>query len=268
MFLQFLIVLEGAMKKHPSTSNLILRPKQAKALESVYCGKDVFINFRTGYGKSVVFILARDIVGLVRGISNPICLIVSPLNSLISDQANKLKNEGFNVGVMTVKKLEEPIGMPAAIGSESEESDDVGRTDLDDTMTIRNGKPVDPRLQVDNWSMIETGQVDYLFAHPEAITSRHLGRKLLDKDVYKKKVAVLAIDEAHCIVTWGPAFRKDYSNLSVLNAFIPNVLKIVATATAPKSYCQDIIKSLEMDGATDIFITNPDGEHQVCGSVS
>lgn len=56
---------------------------------------------------------------------------------------------------------------------------------------------------------------------------------------------MLAIDEAHCISTWGHDFRPDYLNLERIVSTLPAHVRIVAvTATATDSVRQDILQHL------------------------
>lgn len=47
---------------------------------------------------------------------------------------------------------------------------------------------------------IKNGDATVLFASPEAIISKHWLRML--QDVYKENIALVACDEAHCILEW------------------------------------------------------------------
>ncbi|PFH37945.1 hypothetical protein BESB_002860 [Besnoitia besnoiti] len=59
-------------------------------------------------------------------------------------------------------------------------------------------------------------------------------------------VALVAVDEAHCISTWGHDFRKSYRNLSVLRTILPHTPLLACTATATPAVCADIQSSLEL----------------------
>ena len=52
------------------------------------------------------------------------------------------------------------------------------------------------------------GQLKFLFISPEM-----LGQDIIQTSLMQVQLALLAIDEAHCILTWGPDFRPDYRRL-------------------------------------------------------
>lgn len=71
------------------------------------------------------------------------------------------------------------------------------------------------------------------------------------------KISLFAIDEAHCISTWGHHFRPDYKNLSKLKEFFPDTPLLALTATADRAVRQDIADILGLrDGA--IFVSSFD----------
>jgi ATP-dependent DNA helicase RecQ len=69
-----------------------LYDKQKEALESFFCGRNVFVNLPTSYGKSLIFqavpIMADIIHKKDKGSS--IMVVVSPLKSLMEDQVRAL----------------------------------------------------------------------------------------------------------------------------------------------------------------------------------
>ena len=48
---------------------------------------------------------------------------------------------------------------------------------------------------------IVNGDVQIVFAHPEALLSKE-GRILMNSDVYKTNVVACVVDEAHCVEIW------------------------------------------------------------------
>lgn len=75
------------------------------------------------------------------------------------------------------------------------------------------------------------GDLDLLYVAPERLlTDRCLS--LLDKLEEDKRLALFAIDEAHCVSQWGHDFRPEYLQLSALHNRYPDVPRIALTATA------------------------------------
>lgn len=63
----------------------------------------------------------------------------------------------------------------------------------------------------------------------------------------KSKLSLVAIDEAHCISTWGHEFRPEYLELKNIKEWIGNIPLIALTATATKKVEDDIIKYLAVN---------------------
>src|SRR3954468_966105 len=71
------------------------------------------------------------------------------------------------------------------------------------------------------------GDLDLLYIAPERLlTPRCLGL------LARSKIALFAIDEAHCVSQWGHDFRPEYIGLSVIAERFPDVPRIALTATA------------------------------------
>ncbi|MEV6407517.1 DNA helicase RecQ [Streptomyces bobili] len=88
------------------------------------------------------------------------------------------------------------------------------------------------------------GELDLLYLAPE--------RLRLDSTLNllsRGKIAVFAIDEAHCVSQWGHDFRPDYLALSLLGERWPDVPRIALTATATHATHQEITQRLRMPTA-------------------
>jgi ATP-dependent DNA helicase RecQ len=88
------------------------------------------------------------------------------------------------------------------------------------------------------------GDLDLLYVAPERLmTDRCL--QLLDRG----RIALFAIDEAHCVSQWGHDFRPEYLQLSMLHERWPEVPRIALTATATAMTRAEIAQRLALDAA-------------------
>ncbi len=87
------------------------------------------------------------------------------------------------------------------------------------------------------------GKVKLLYISPERLVRgmMHL--------LQKTNVSLFAIDEAHCISSWGHDFRPEYTQLRLLRELFPSVPIMALTATADKITKQDILKQLNIEDA-------------------
>lgn len=88
------------------------------------------------------------------------------------------------------------------------------------------------------------GALDLLYVAPE----RLLTPRCLEL-LRASKVALFAIDEAHCVSQWGHDFRPEYMRLSVLHERFPEVPRIALTATADEQTRAEIVLRLQLDHA-------------------
>jgi ATP-dependent DNA helicase RecQ len=83
------------------------------------------------------------------------------------------------------------------------------------------------------------GELDLLYAAPERATLDSF-RRLVDR----VDVALIAIDEAHCVSEWGHDFRPDYRKLKGLLDEHPEVPRLALTATADARTRADVLAQL------------------------
>jgi ATP-dependent DNA helicase RecQ len=89
-----------------------------------------------------------------------------------------------------------------------------------------------------------SGDLDLLYIAPERLlTPRCLA--LLDR----ARIALFAIDEAHCVSQWGHDFRPEYIGLSVIAERFPRVPRIALTATADALTRREITERLGLAGS-------------------
>lgn len=96
------------------------------------------------------------------------------------------------------------------------------------------------------------GELKLLYIAPERLFSGNTFEFLKEWNV-----SLFAIDESHCISSWGHDFRPEYRQLSSLKARFPNVPVIALTATADRVTRRDILKQLHIENA-DIYIASFD----------
>lgn len=78
------------------------------------------------------------------------------------------------------------------------------------------------------------------------------------KKLYKNdRILYIAIDESHCVSTWGNDFRPSYKKLSIIKEWMPEIRIIAFTATATKKVQDDIKTTLNMKD-TIVFKGNLD----------
>jgi ATP-dependent DNA helicase RecQ len=107
---------------------------------------------------------------------------------------------------------------------------------LNSTLTFAEASEVEARLVA--------GDLDLLYIAPERLlTPRCLG--LLGR----ARIALFAIDEAHCVSQWGHDFRPEYIGLSVIAERFPDVPRIALTATADDLTRKEIVERLGLAGA-------------------
>lgn len=89
------------------------------------------------------------------------------------------------------------------------------------------------------WRRATSGETRLLYLSPERLMTDTMLAALR-----KLPVRLIAIDEAHCISQWGPAFRPDYETLSCLREKFRGIPIMALTATADESTRTDIIARL------------------------
>ena len=189
--------LEAALRKVFGFPHF--RPGQEEAIRSVLDGRDTLAIMPTGAGKSLCYQLpALQFDGMT--------VVVSPLISLMHDQADKLSEAGVATAVInsTLTATEEREAIQAVM----------------------------------------SGTIRILFVTPERIVNADFAASLAAANAVG--VSLVVVDEAHCISQWGHDFRPAYVELidAVEALGRPPVLALTATATPTVS--ADIVRELQM----------------------
>ncbi|XP_068343544.1 ATP-dependent DNA helicase Q-like 3 [Pyrus communis] len=136
-----------------------------------------------------------------------IVLVVCPLIALMENQVMALKEKGISAEYLS--------------STQTTQTKNKIHEDLD------SGKP----------------SLRLLYVTPELIATSGFMMKLT-KIHTRGLLNLIAIDEAHCISSWGHDFRPSYRKLSSLRSHLPGVPILALTATAVPKVQMDVIESL------------------------
>src|SRR5512143_1644233 len=137
-------------------------------------------------------------------------IVVSPLIALMQDQVDALKQ----------------LGVPAAF--------------LNSSLDAEAAREVSRQLT--------RGELKLLYVAPERLMTEGF-LNLLERLQQDSRIAVFAIDEAHCVSQWGHDFRPEYRQLTVLHERFPDVPRIALTATADAPTRREIVERLALEQA-------------------
>ncbi len=99
---------------------------------------------------------------------------------------------------------------------------------------------------------IKAGEYNLLYVAPERVM---LG-DFLDL-MTTIEISLFAVDEAHCVSTWGHHFRPDYKKLSIIKSLFPHKPVMALTATADRTVRQDIGEMLQLTDPS-LFVSSFD----------
>jgi len=106
--------------------------------------------------------------------------------------------------------------------------------------------------QVPVFQKVRSGELKLLYVAPERLLQS--GDRFIDF-LRGTDISLFAIDEAHCISSWGHDFRPEYLRLATLKREFPSVPLIALTATADKLVRKDIVDRLEIANA-EVFVSS------------
>ena len=100
--------------------------------------------------------------------------------------------------------------------------------------------------QQDVFNAVANKSIKLLYSAPESLP-------LLQNILNQNYISAIAIDEAHCISSWGHDFRPSYKQLAFLKKSLPKVPMVALTATADKATQEDILAQLAIPHATQFI---------------
>jgi ATP-dependent DNA helicase RecQ len=115
---------------------------------------------------------------------------------------------------------------------------------LNSTLDFREAMAVERALR--------EGALDLVYVAPERLKAPGF----LDL-LARCRLALFAIDEAHCVSQWGHDFRPDYLELRVLHERFPDVPRLALTATADAPTRREIVERLDL-GQGRVFVAGFD----------
>jgi ATP-dependent DNA helicase RecQ len=92
------------------------------------------------------------------------------------------------------------------------------------------------------------GNTKFLYVSPERLKT-----EIFQERLKQIKVALIAVDEAHCISQWGYDFRPPYLQIAEIRNALPEVPVIALTATATPQVSNDIVDKLKFRKGFTVF---------------
>lgn len=99
---------------------------------------------------------------------------------------------------------------------------------------------------------LRSGELKLLYVAPERLIQE--GERFI-QFLKTLQVSLFAIDEAHCISSWGHDFRPEYMKLDALKAHFSETPVIALTATADKLVRKDILERLKLH-QPEVFVSS------------
>jgi len=125
-------------------------------------------------------------------------------------------------------------------------TDQVAALQQSGVAAARLDSNVDLDAKAETWRKIEAGELDLLYVSPEGLMQPWM----LDR-LKRTPLALIAIDEAHCVSQWGHDFRPEYRMLGRLAELFPEVPRLAVTATADARTRDDIRAELRLTEAAE-----------------
>jgi ATP-dependent DNA helicase RecQ len=99
--------------------------------------------------------------------------------------------------------------------------------------------------KIEEYSQVINGDIKIIYMSPEYLIKAD-GIELASLLIENNMLGFLAIDEAHCISSWGHDFRPEYAKIKIFREKFPSIPILAVTATATEMVCKDIVKLLNL----------------------
>lgn len=103
-----------------------------------------------------------------------------------------------------------------------------------------------PEERALTWRALAAGELDLIYLSPEGLTQGFALERLKSASL-----ALIAVDEAHCVSQWGHDFRPEYRTLGRLADLFPATPRLAVTATADERTREDIRTQLRLGDAAE-----------------
>jgi ATP-dependent DNA helicase RecQ len=98
----------------------------------------------------------------------------------------------------------------------------------------------------DTWRRLADGSLDLIYLSPEGLMQSWVLERLA-----ATPLALIAVDEAHCVSQWGHDFRPEYRALGRLAEIFPTIPRLAVTATADARTREDIRAQLRLEDSAE-----------------
>lgn len=116
---------------------------------------------------------------------------------------------------------------------------------LDETPRAPKGVAINSslgeRAVEEAWEALADGTAEFVFVAPEQLAKDEVVERLRALEV-----GLLAVDEAHCVASWGHDFRPDYLRLGDVRARLGDPVTVALTATAAEPVRAEITARLRL----------------------
>jgi RecQ family ATP-dependent DNA helicase len=209
-----------------------LRPLQQKAIHGSLSGISQIVIMATGGGKSLCYQLPAVLVGagnhqVLTAKNSRVTIVVCPLIALMIDQVNNLMKKGIRT---------------AACWSSSHSAKD--KAEIMKRLSINEKESAKKSNKSETVEKnVDLTPIQILYVTPELIETERF-RDILKKLYCSNRLFMFAIDEAHCLSTWGHDFRPAYRKLTWIVEAFQNVPVMACTGTATERVISDIRSTL------------------------